>query len=408
VQKQVSGLPLNEYGYPQFSLAERARRFAAIRERMRNRDIDVIVIRSDSSKMDSGSAEGRYLTHIGGNGEEGYVVFDLREDPMYTSWRPAHIENLLRMQNWTTDLRPSHPSFERVVAGRVKELGHERTNVGLVGLGGPPIHEGGKWPHIAYERLRELLPDAKFVDFGHDFARVKAVKSAEEIVCHERSAELNDAAIRVMYEYAQPGILATEVYGRMIGTMVSGGAEMPVMVFMGVAPKARITTRLPPHRALQAGDIILNEITSKYCGYWTQVHIPVSVGQPPDRTHQRLYGVIREATRNGEAALRHGVSQHDLARAIREPIEKAGLYSDAMPQYKGIGLGFSEFPVCPPLGAPPDPGKYPPIEANMVITFEVIAYDKEANAALHLAENYLVTQSGCRRLEQHPIEFRVT
>ena len=62
----MSGLPLNEYGYPQFSLAERSRRFVAIRERMRLRGLDAIIIRSDSSKMDSGSAEGRYLTHIGG------------------------------------------------------------------------------------------------------------------------------------------------------------------------------------------------------------------------------------------------------------------------------------------------------------------------------------------------------
>jgi hypothetical protein len=102
------------------------------------------------------------------------------------------------------------------------------------------------------------------------------------------------------------------------------------------------------------------------------------------------------------------VSAYDLARAIYAPIEKAGLYSDAMPQYKGIGLGFSEYPVCPPRNAPVDPELYPPLEANMVITFEVIAYDADANAALHLAENYLITANGCRRLEKHPIEFRVT
>src|SRR2546422_228574 len=222
----MTGLPLNEFGYPQFSLAERARRFAAVRGRMKSRGLEVILVRSDSSKCDSGSAEGRYLSHIGGNGEEGYVVFDLREDPMYTSWRPAHIENLMRMQNWTKDLRPRDPSFEHVGAARVKELGHAR---------------------------------------------------------------------------ARPGVRATEVYGRMIGAMVSGGAEMPVMVFFGAAPTARITTRLPPHRELRAGDVILNEITSKYAGYWTQVHIPVAVGRAPDRVHQRLFEVVLEATRSGEA-----------------------------------------------------------------------------------------------------------
>ena len=399
---------INEAGYPEFPREERARRFAAVRARMRARSIDALVIRSDSSKFDSGAAEGRYLSHIGGNGEEGYVVFDLAEEPTYTSWRPAHSENLRRMQSWTTDLRPRDPSFEHVVTARINELGHARGVLGLVGLGGPPIHEGGKWPHVAHERLRRMLPDATFVDFGPDFARIKAVKSADEIACHERAAALNDAALRVMYEHARPGALATEVYGKMVGAMVSGGAEMPVFVFFGAAPAARITTRLPPHRALQAGDVILNEITSKYLGYWSQVHLPAVVGRAPDRVHQHLFATVLEATREGERVLRHGVTPHELAHAIRAPMDKAGLYSDAMPQFKGIGLGFSEFPICPPEGAPPDPELYPPIVANTVITFETIAYDSDANAAVHLAYTYVVTADGCRRLEQHPMEFRTT
>jgi hypothetical protein len=102
------------------------------------------------------------------------------------------------------------------------------------------------------------------------------------------------------------------------------------------------------------------------------------------------------------------VTPHDLARAIREPIDKAGCYSDAMPQFKGIGLGFSEFPICPPEDTLPDAELYPPIEANTVITFETIAWDAAADAAVHLAETYVVTRDGCRRLHRHPIEFRTT
>jgi len=68
--------------FPRLSLQERDRRWAAVRPRMRRRCIDCVIIRSYSSKWDAGSAEGPYLTHIGGNGEDGYVVFDLEADPV--------------------------------------------------------------------------------------------------------------------------------------------------------------------------------------------------------------------------------------------------------------------------------------------------------------------------------------
>ena len=58
--------------FPRLSLQERDRRWAAVRARMRRRGVDCVIVRSDSSKWDAGSAEGRYLTHIGGNGEDGY------------------------------------------------------------------------------------------------------------------------------------------------------------------------------------------------------------------------------------------------------------------------------------------------------------------------------------------------
>lgn len=37
-----------------------------------------------------------------------------------------------------------------------------------------------------------------------------------------------------------------------------------------------------PHRPLEAGDVILSEVTGKYAGYWSQAHVPVAVGGPPD------------------------------------------------------------------------------------------------------------------------------
>ena len=77
-----------------FSLEEKTRRFAAVRERMRSRGIGALVVQANSSKWDCGEADVRYLSHIGGNGEEGYLVFDLREEPVYVIPGAAHLVNV--------------------------------------------------------------------------------------------------------------------------------------------------------------------------------------------------------------------------------------------------------------------------------------------------------------------------
>ena len=59
------------------SLAERDRRWAAIRSAMAERGLGALIIRCISSKWDSGTANVRYVSQIGGNGEEAIVVFPM-------------------------------------------------------------------------------------------------------------------------------------------------------------------------------------------------------------------------------------------------------------------------------------------------------------------------------------------
>ena len=103
-------------GFPRLSRQERERRFAAVRDRMKQKGVDCVVIRSDSSKWDAGSAEGRYLSHIGGNGEDGYVIFDIKEEPVFIIWGPDHVSNWLEIQDWTKDIRPMVPSAANAIA----------------------------------------------------------------------------------------------------------------------------------------------------------------------------------------------------------------------------------------------------------------------------------------------------
>jgi hypothetical protein len=155
--------------FPRLSIQERDRRWAAVRARMRRRGVECVIVRADSSKWDAGSAEGRYLTHIGGNGEDGYVVFDADADPVFVIWGPDHVGNWREIQDWCPDIRPFTPSFAKTTAQRVRELGRGRSTLGLIGRLGSRLWRGeGRWPQGNYEALRTELPEATFVDFDEE------------------------------------------------------------------------------------------------------------------------------------------------------------------------------------------------------------------------------------------------
>lgn len=387
-------------GIPQLSHAERDRRFAAVRARMSAMDIGALVIRCDSSKWDAGCAAGRYLTQIGGNGEEGYVVLSLQEDPTFVIWGPGHIQNWLEAQSWTTDIRPGTPTAAAAIAARVRELGVHRRRIGVVGrIGVSQLARDGQWPDAAWRALVAELNQATFVDFDMELAHIRAIKSGEEIECAERSMAATEAAVDALYEHAKPGAEACVVYASMVEALLACGSEMCVSVLLGAAAQGRLASRLTPQRKLGKGDLIRTEIGAKYAGYWTQAHVPIAIGEPPAIAH-RLFDVMREGFERGLAAIRPGAAGQDVVRAIRAPAERAGYPMEVMPAFKGIGLAVSEFPE----GAG---GMSSTLEENMLVTIQPTAYDAASGIGLHLSETVHVARGGGRRLGRRTIELRV-
>ena len=69
------------YPYPRFSLAERDRRWKAVRALMAARGIDVIVAPQNTGHSMDFQADSRYLTHCGGGGDADIAaVFPLEGD----------------------------------------------------------------------------------------------------------------------------------------------------------------------------------------------------------------------------------------------------------------------------------------------------------------------------------------
>ena len=59
---------------------------------MSEQGLDCLIIRGISSKWDSGIANIRYVSQIGGNGEEAMAVFPRKGDPIILVWSPTQLD----------------------------------------------------------------------------------------------------------------------------------------------------------------------------------------------------------------------------------------------------------------------------------------------------------------------------
>src|SRR6266508_2281008 len=150
------------YPYPRFSLAERDRRWKAVRELMGQHNLDVIVTPQNSGHSADYQANTRYLTHCGGGEPDVAAVFPL--DGEVTAIATSAAPRWPTVQDWTADVREARRNYGRAIVERLKELSVERGRIGITGLGeveGTRTPEGtiffGTWKQIRQSFPKTIL-----------------------------------------------------------------------------------------------------------------------------------------------------------------------------------------------------------------------------------------------------------
>ena len=199
------------YPYPRFSLAERDRRWNAVRAPMRQQNLDVIVTPQNSGHSADYQADTRYLTHCGGGEPDVAAVFPLEGE--VTAIATSAAPRWPTVQDWTKDVREARRNYGRAIVERLKELNVERGRIGITGLGeveGTRTPEGtifyGTW-----KQIREAFPHAELVDATKILTEVRYVKSQEEIDVLTKSMEIIELAMEAEIEAAKPGAKDWEV-----------------------------------------------------------------------------------------------------------------------------------------------------------------------------------------------------
>lgn len=243
-----------------------------------------------------------------------------------------------------------------------------------------------------YQRVSQALPGAALRDFSGVIWELRVVKSAQEIACLRRAAQIADAclaagigAVRVGGSERDPAIAT-------YSAALAAGADNGRVSTFGYGSTVESMHGRLAMRRLEAGEVYFIEAVPQVRGYSSRVVRPVSLG-PASYERRRLAERLIAIQDEQIAAMQVGATAADVDAICRETVLREGI-KDRFPQVTGYTLGYHAVPRTADHTRIFVPGQTWKLEENTV--FHVILYSR----GLPFSETVLVTSGGPQRLTQ--------
>jgi Xaa-Pro dipeptidase len=380
------------------SLQERDRRYAAIREQLRERGVDCLIVTGSNLF---------YLTnHLPGE-QVGLLPTD-PDVPPTVQLNGRHLvdiapEVLLEAQDWIGDVRNSANSMIE----RIEELGLGR---GTIGLTGTRAGLGGLG-HGFYTQLQSAFPDAKLVDVSDILANLRTIKSEEEIALIDRANRLFDLAVARVHQFARPGMRGAIVVGDANKAMVDAGGDVESEVGFNFGPVALqnpILAEICLDREIQPGDIGTLTAHAEYQRYAGHSDAVISFGEPRP-LHRELFDAAVRVRDVVLGTFREGVTHNQVIAAYQQACEEAGFRWSPHGQIHQYGIDVPEFPG-PAFAVPNSGGKGRPdfvLRAGMVYSVSPTVVARDSEDRIVCGTTLVVTKDGYRELGDRKMELLV-
>lgn len=324
-----------------FSLAERDRRWDAVRKNAAQRGFDCILAplcvdgRNQHLSLEQARgmrSDGRYL-----------ALLDNAAVILPTDGRKAVVISDLPGNEWIPEPRSPGHSWGETMAAALAESGMERARIGVTGLErGKMVHGrayAGVVNHTSYAELLRRLPNAKFEDDKDTVAFARYMKSQEEVDCLRRGATIAAAGIEEMARVARPGVTDAHLYTSVMRRMLElGSGYYPLALYTGPLDAARLPRfEDPPEgRTLQPTYRIHNEVDALWGGLIAQEQQGFILGPVPE-AWQRVADLQRDLFYAGLERMKPGVVFGDFIDSVNSFGDKRGMKSLILMHGRGYG-----------------------------------------------------------------------
>ncbi|MCY4255700.1 MAG: Xaa-Pro peptidase family protein [Gammaproteobacteria bacterium] len=268
----------------------------------------------------------------------------------------------------------------QVLAGLLKEMGLGSATIGT---------EMDYLPACDYEALTRAVPGARFVPAEGHLARLRQIKSADEIELMRRLSRIADESISNALNGVGAGSTEMDIAAGLTRNIYSLGAHDYKLMIVATGPRSVFPNVGPTMRRLERQDICRVEIFSVINGYHAGVCRTAYVESPPARSEEIWQNLV-ECKYKVLDMIKPGASSKEIYEAFIGHLGKLGLPPIQFIGH-GIGLHLHEEPY---LGMYSDV----PLEAGMVLGIEPLVYDTGHGFGMQNKDIVLVTETGSELL----------
>ncbi|SHE97573.1 M24 family metallopeptidase [Streptoalloteichus hindustanus] len=350
-----------------------ARRRAALRVQLRERELDAVLV-TDLLNI-------RYLTGFTGSNA---ALLVHASDESGAERRTAFCTD----GRYLTQAENQVPDLERVIErpcdlALAARAGRDAAHFGRVGF------ESHKVTVDGLDTLAKAAEGVELVRAPGVVEDLRLVKDDEEVEALRMACAAADRALADLIEHdgLRPGRTEKEVARELDTRMLDHGAAGPSFeTIVATGANSAVPHHRPTDAVLRAGDFVKMDFGALVDGYHSDMTRTVVLGPPAD-WQRELYELVAESQAAGRAALRIGTAFRDVDAAAREVIERAGHGEHFLHGLgHGVGLQIHEAPTLSKAGEGT-------LFAGMAVTVEPGVY-LAGRGGVRIEDTLVVRESG--------------
>jgi Xaa-Pro aminopeptidase len=330
------------------SFVELERRWRLVRNRMRELNIDALVLQNSSDWV------GGYIRWFSNqpatNGYPTSLVFpceagmSLIEQGPFGGLKESSDAELRATGIARRLTTPSYPSVAYtggydadIVAAELRRLGAQR-----VGFVAPAAMY-----HSFGQRLREVLTASALVDATDLVDRIKAIKSAEERVLIRQVAAMQDEVMARVLQFVRPGLKDFEIaaYAQYMAQQLGSEQGIYLCSSAQLGQAASFRPRSMQGRTLREGDVFSLLIENNGAGgFYTEMSRLMVLGKVPQELAD-AHAAVLDAQRFALSLLRPGALCREVFAQHNAYLSERGLQQEQRVSMHGMGYDMVERPL---------------------------------------------------------------
>jgi Xaa-Pro aminopeptidase len=271
-----------------------------------------------------------------------YVLFVTSDGRVKFLVASGDLERVRHTMPWVKDYEPFPFLISQgvpLVDNAIRELGLAGGRIGVDML-----------PFNLYKPLRELLPQADFVDGYPVVEQARRVKHPDEVKAMRLAADVVDIGMETALDALQPGITEQEVSAAAAYAMtVVGSEDTPYLPLVCSGDHGSIGYRFPTDKRIRRGELVYIDCGAAIVnGYNGDIARTAVVGEATEG-QRTIYRCMVDMLQAGTDAIHEGASTQAVAAAVQNAAVAAGYGEYTYYGIVGHGIG-TDLHEAPTIG----------------------------------------------------------